>query len=280
MVQAEGRFRNSLTPILDMQVRNANGKMVAFRSFATISNQMGPETITRFNQYQTTPLMLIPMPGRSTGQAIRTVENIVKDMPDYGLAWSGMSFQEKSVGAEQYIVFAMSIIFAFFVLSALYESWSLPLIIMMAVPLGVAGALAAVALCGMPITMYTQVGLMIMVGLSAKNAILITEVAHELRVHEKMSVSEAAIAAGHRRMRPIMMTSYAFILGVIPLALATGAGAMGRNAIGSAVCGGMLNETMIGIFVTPTLFILFQMYSEGFAKLLKKIIGETGNDGT
>jgi HAE1 family hydrophobic/amphiphilic exporter-1 len=119
-----------------------------------------------------------------------------------------------------------------------------------------------------------------MVGLSAKNAILITEVAHELRVHEKMSVSEAAIAAGHRRMRPIMMTSYAFILGVIPLAMATGAGAMGRNAIGSAVCGGMLNETMIGIFITPALFILFQMNSERFAKLLKKVIGETGNDGT
>lgn len=281
-LQASAHDRALMESILSMTVKNANGNMVPFRTFTAVKLAMGPEVITRFNQFPANPMMAIVMPGQSSGDAIKAVQNTVNNSLPSGfkLAWTGMTYQETSVGNQTYIVFAMSIIFAFLILSALYESWSSPVIIMLAVPMGVMGALAALALFGMPINMYTQVGLIIMVGLSAKNAILITEVAREHRLDHNMDIGKAAVLAGHQRMRPIMMTSYAFILGVLPLAVATGAGALGRNAIGIAVCGGMLNETMIGIIVTPLLFILLQNYSEWFAKFLKMLIGETGNDGS
>ncbi|MGL4944298.1 MAG: efflux RND transporter permease subunit [Thermoguttaceae bacterium] len=281
-LQAKDAQRSNIEAILSMTVKNSFGNMIPFRTFSAVEMRMGPELITRFNQFPVNSMTAIVMPGRSSGEAIAAVQNTVATaLPEgYSLAWTGMTYQEVSVGNQTMLVFGMSILFALLILSALYESWSSPVVIMLAVPMGVMGALAALALFGMPINMYTQVGLIIMVGLSAKNAILITEVARELRIDHKMGLAEAAITAGRQRMRPIMMTSYAFILGVLPLAVATGAGALGRNAIGIAVCGGMLNETMIGIFVTPLVFIILQSYSEWFAKFLKAIIGDTGNDGS
>ncbi len=201
-------------------------------------------------------------------------------MPDgFSLAWTGLTFQETAVGNQTAIIFALSIVFAFLILAAQYESWSSPLIIMMAVPLGVAGAVLAVFLFGryggslMEMNMYTQIGLLLMVGLSAKNAILITEFAKEKREHGAPLV-QSAYEAGRLRLRPIFMTSFAFILGVVPLVVADGAGANSRNAIGNCVFGGLLMETMVGVYVTPVLFVLIQGSAEFFMKHIRDFMAK------
>ncbi len=268
MMLAKGEFRRNGEQILDYRVKNNEGKMVPFRSFATIKDEVGPLQLTRYNLYPSASMTMILRPDKSTGQGIARMEELAGALPDgFGYDWTGMTYQEKNVGSSTMIIFALSVIFAFLVLSAQYESWSTPLIIMMAVPLGVAGSLTGVVFratvsSAIPeVNIYTQIGLVLMVGLSAKNAILITEFARDLR-REGASIVQAAYEAGRLRLRPIMMTSYAFILGVLPLVFAKGAGAAGRQAIGTAVCGGMLTETMVGIFVTPVLFVLLQSVSE------------------
>ena len=268
MMLAKGEFRRNGDQILDYRVKNSEGKMVPFRSFATIKDDVGPQTLTRYNLYPSSDLLLIVVPIKSNGEGIAQAERICDALPDgFGYDWTGLTYQEKNVGSATQIIFALSVLFAFLVLCAQYESWSTPLIIMMAVPLGVAGSLTGVVVRGalsgssMEVNIYTQIGLVLMVGLSAKNAILITEFARELR-REGKSIVQAAYEAGRLRLRPIMMTSYAFILGVLPLVFAKGAGAAGRQAIGTAVFGGMLTETMVGIFVTPVLFVLMQSVSE------------------
>ena len=187
-----------------------------------------------------------------------------------------MSYQERQVGATVYVVFVLAMMFGFLTLAAQYESWSAPLIIMMAVPLGVSGAILAVALRGLDVNIYTQIGLILMVGLSAKNAILITEFARDNHLKAGMKIVESAKAAGNQRLRPIMMTSFAFILGVVPLAVASGAGANSRQAIGTAVCGGMLEETLIGILVTPVLFVLLTSAAEWCMRCFRNMIGTHG----
>ena len=202
------------------------------------------------------------------------LEDLGKELSEgFKVDWTGMSYQEKQVGSTVYIVFVLALIFGFLTLAAQYESWSAPIIIMMAVPLGVSGAILAVALRGLDINIYTQIGLILMVGLSAKNAILITEFARDNHLKEGMGIVESAMAAGTLRLRPIMMTSFAFILGVVPLAIATGAGANSRQAIGTAVCGGMLEETLIGILVTPVLFIILTRMAESCMKVFRRFLG-------
>ena len=275
MMLAKGDFRQTGDQLLDYRVKNHEGKMVPFRSFATIKDEVGPQTLTRYNLYPAADITLIVHPLKSNGEGIALAERICDNLPDgFGYEWTGLTYQEKNVGSSTYIIFALSILFAFLILCAQYESWSTPLIIMMAVPLGVAGSLTAVIVRNIIVTdsllagammaevnIYTQIGLILMVGLSAKNAILITEFARDRR-HEGASIVQAAYEAGRLRLRPIMMTSYAFILGVLPLVFAKGAGAAGRQAIGTAVFGGMLTETMVGILVTPVLFVLLQSISE------------------
>jgi multidrug efflux pump subunit AcrB len=194
-------------------------------------------------------------------------KELEKDLPaGFGGLWTGMSYQEANVGNTTVIVFAICVVFAFFVLAAQYESWTTPIIILLAVPLGIGGALFFTAIRGLDINIYTQIGFILMVGLSAKNAILITEFAVEkLREKKKANPAErltkadiiqSAYEAGRLRLRPIMMTSLAFILGVLPLVTAVGAGAVSRHAIGTPVCGGMLMETFVGIYVTPIWFVV------------------------
>ncbi len=270
-VQARGDFRDNPSDILTMKVKNNNGTMVPLSSFVTIKEISGPQLLTRYNLFPSASLMGINRPDKSTGQAMAKMEGI--PLPDgFSYEWTGMSFQEKRVGNQTIIIFALSIVFGFLILAAQYESWSTPLIIMMAVPLGVAGALTAVVVSGvvhgkMEINLYTQIGLVLMVGLSAKNAILITEFAREKR-HHGTPLVQAAYEAGRLRLRPIMMTSFAFILGVLPLVVASGAGANSRNAIGSCVFGGLLMETMVGVYVSPVLFVIMQ----GFAEYCEKHI--------
>ena len=273
-VQAHGNHRQSPEDVLNMRFKNSDGGMVPIRSVAEIREVVGPQRIPRYQLYTTAYVQGQLTPGTSTGQGMQTLEDLSKDFPQgFGFNWTGMSFQEASVGNVMTIVFALCVAFAFFVLAAQYESWSSPIIILMAVPLGIGGALLFVALRGIDVNVYTQIGFILMVGLSAKNAILITEFATERRRHGE-AVVQAAYEAGRLRLRPIMMTSFAFILGMVPLITASGAGAVSRHAIGTPVCGGMLVETMVGVYVTPVLFVLLTLWSESFGKALRKIMGK------
>ena len=274
VMQADGSDRQKVEQILNLPLMNAEGKKLTMRSIATIRDKVGPQYLSRFNMSASTMITANLAPGQSSGSGMAKMEEIGRTLPDgFNVDWSGMSYQEKQVGSTVYVVFVLALMFGFLTLAAQYESWSAPLIIMMAVPLGVSGAILAVALRGMDVNIYTQIGLILMVGLSAKNAILITEFARDFRLKEKKPITESAILAGEQRLRPIMMTSFAFILGVVPLAIATGAGANSRQAIGTAVCGGMLEETLIGILVTPVLFVLLTTLAEACMKRFRKLLG-------
>ncbi len=257
VAMADGKDRQTIEQVLALPLMNAQRERVPLRSVASIREIAAPHSIIRYNLSTADAISAIPCPGISSDEAMAVLDEGAKRFPNgYALGWGGISFQERRIGSTVWFLFALALLFGFLSLAALYESWSAPLIIMMAVPLGVSGALLAVALRGAEINVYTQIGLILMIGLSAKNAILITEFARsEYREKGKTPV-EAALSAGRLRLRPIMMTSFAFILGVVPLAIATGAGANGRQAIGTAVLGGMLEETMVGIIVTPVLFLL------------------------
>ena len=290
-VQAKGEYRDSIQSILRMKVKNNNGEMVPIDAFTTMEEISGPQLLTRYNLFPSVSMTGILGPNRSTGEGIAKMEALAQTLPDgYNYDWTGLTYQEKRVGTQTAIFFAVSILFTFLILAAQYESWSSPLIIMMAVPLGVAGSLLAVIVfailaAGLPaeinyesmtrlvmsaeINLYTQIGLLMMVGLSAKNAVLITEFARHKRVHEGVGLVQAAYEAGRLRLRPIFMTSFAFILGVTPLVWADGAGGYARNAIGNGVFGGLLTETFAGVYVTPVLFVLIQ----GTAEMCNRYIG-------
>ncbi len=269
--QAGGQYRRDSEDVLNMKIKNGEGNMLPLRSVATVRELVGPQLLSRYNLYPTASITAIPLPGKSTGQTIAALQSIA--LPSgLGYDWTGMTYQEMHAGTSTMIVFAMSIVFAFLVLAAQYESWSTPIIIMMAVPLGVGGAFLAVALRGLDVNIYTQIGLILMVGLSAKNAILITEFAVERR-RAGEPIIQSAYEAGRLRLRPIMMTSFAFILGIFPLVVASGAGAVSRHAIGTAVFGGMLTETMVGVFVTPVLFVILQGTAESFGAAFNKMLG-------
>lgn len=274
MMQADGNDRRQIEQILDLPLMNGEGKKLTLRSIATVRSIVGPQYLSRFNMNASTMITANMATGQSSGTGMATMEKTAEALPSgFSVDWSGMSYQEKQVGSTVYVVFVLALMFGFLTLAAQYESWSAPLIIMMAVPLGVSGAILAVALRGMDVNIYTQIGLILMVGLSAKNAILITEFARDFRLKEKKEIKESAILAGEQRLRPIMMTSFAFILGVVPLAIASGAGANSRQAIGTAVCGGMLEETLIGILVTPVLFVLLTTLAEACMKHFRRIVG-------
>lgn len=272
-VQALAQYRVSPEDVLNMKFKHPDGSMVPVRSIASVREIVGPQLLPRYQLYPTAYVQAQLAGTYSTGQGMKMLKNLEKDFPrGFGGLWTGMSFQEASVGNVTVIVFALCVCFAFFVLAAQYESWSTPIIILMAVPLGIGGALAAVALRGIDINVYTQIGFILMVGLSAKNAILITEFAVERRRHGE-PIIQAAYEAGRLRLRPIMMTSFAFILGILPLVVASGAGAVSRHAIGTPVCGGMLVETLVGIYVTPVLYVLLTTWSEAFGKHFNRIMG-------
>ncbi len=275
-VQAQGDYRAVGESVLNMKFKNPDGKMVPIRAIAELREQVGPQLLPRFQLYPTAYISAQLVEGVSTGQGIEMFKKLSapSELPTgFGFEWTGMSFQEATVGNVTMIVFALSVAFAFLVLSAQYESWSTPIIILMAVPLGIGGALLAVACRGLDVNVYTQIGFILMVGLSAKNAILITEFAVERRRNGEPIV-QSAFEAGRLRLRPIMMTSFAFILGIVPLMIASGAGANSRHAIGTPVFGGMLTETMVGIYVTPVLFVLLTVWSEAFSKIFGKALGK------
>jgi multidrug efflux pump len=261
-VQGDAPFRMKPENLDQWHVRNAAGEMVPFSAFASTHWDYGSPRLERFNGLPSMNLQGQAAPGLSTGDAMNAIEELVAKLPDgFGLSWSGMSFQEKASGAQTMLLYGISLMVVFLFLAALYESWSVPFAVMMVVPLGILGALALTMVRGFSNDVYFQVGLLTTIGLSTKNAILIVEFAKTL-VGEGMGVVEATLRAARMRLRPIIMTSLAFMFGVLPLAVSTGAGAASRQAIGTAVVGGMLSATFLAIFFVPLFYVLVMRLSQ------------------
>lgn len=254
-IQAESASRMRTEDLLELRVRNASGGMVPISAFASIEWIKGPTQVTGYNGYPALRISGQAAPGFSTGDAILEMERIARTLPaGFGFEWTGQSLQEIQSGSQAPLLFALSILFVFLLLAALYESWSIPLSVMLVVPLGVIGAVLAVMIREMPDDVYFKVGLIAIVGLSAKNAILIVEFAKDLRA-QGHSLFDATVQAARMRFRPIIMTSLAFTLGVVPLAVATGASAASQNAIGTGVLGGMISATVLAVLFVPVFFV-------------------------
>ncbi|HOB93045.1 MAG TPA: efflux RND transporter permease subunit [Aquabacterium sp.] len=256
VVQADAPARMVPEDLLKLQVANSRGQLVPFSAFASTRWITGPMQTTRYNGYPAMRLAGDAAPGRSTGEAMDEMEKLAKQLPPgFGFEWTGQSREEKLSGSQATILLAFSMMAVFLCLAALYESWAIPVAVLLVVPLGVLGALMGVSLRDMPNDVYFKVGLITVIGLSAKNAILIIEFAKDLQA-EGMGLIEATLTACHLRFRPIIMTSLAFILGVLPLALATGAGANSQRAIGTGVMGGMITATVLAVFLVPVFFVV------------------------
>jgi multidrug efflux pump len=255
VVQAEGDQRSQVADLLQMQVRNDNGKMVPLSAFVEARWTQGPAQLTRYNGYPAIAISGEPKPGHSTGEAMAEIERLVAQGPaGLGQEWTGLSMQERLSGSQAPILLGLSLLIVFLCLAALYESWSIPTSVLLVVPLGVLGAVLAVTLRGMPNDVFFKVGLITIIGLSAKNAILIIEFAKSL-YDEGHDLIDATLQAARLRLRPIVMTSLAFILGVVPLAIATGASSASQQAIGTGVIGGMITATLAVVFV-PVFFVV------------------------
>ncbi len=256
-MQAEGAFRAKPEDLGNVYVRSTAGAMLPLKSLLTITQIVGPEQIDRYNAFLAAKVLGNAAPGFSSGQAIAAVEETAaKSLPNgYTVAWTGQAFQEKRIGAASIIAFTFAVIMVFLILSANYERWSLPIAVLLSVPFALLGALLAVLLRGMSNDVYFQIGLLVLIGLAAKNAILIVEFAAQ-EMAKGLSARDAALEAARLRFRPIVMTSLAFVLGVVPLAFATGAGAAARESMGTGVFGGMLVATFVATLFIPLFFVL------------------------
>ena len=256
-VQGDAKYRMLPADINNLYIRNSNGEMVPFSAFSASHWIYGSPRLERYNGMPSMEILGEAAPGRSTGEAMALMESLAEKLPNgIGHDWTGMSYQERLSGNQAPALYAISLIVVFLCLAALYESWSIPFSVMLVVPLGVVGALLAASLRGMNNDVYFQVGLLTTIGLSAKNAILIVEFAKDLMDKEGKGLIEATLEASRMRLRPILMTSLAFILGVMPLVISHGAGSGAQNAVGTGVMGGMLTATLLAIFFVPVFFVV------------------------
>jgi multidrug efflux pump len=256
IMQGEAPFRMMPEDIGRWHVRGKSGQMVPLSSFASAHWTTGSPRLERYNGVPAMQILGAPAPGRSSGQAMAAMEELAGKLPEgIGYSWTGLSFQERQAGSQTVLLYSLSILVVFLCLAALYESWSLPASVILVIPLGVAGALAAVSLRGLSNDVYFQVGLLTTMGLAAKNAILIVEFAKSL-AESGMDLVQAVVEAARQRLRPIIMTSLAFGLGVLPLALNSGAGSGGQNSIGTGVIGGTIASTILGSLLVPVFFVL------------------------
>jgi multidrug efflux pump len=263
IVQLDAPFRMLPDDIGKVFVRNATGSQVPVASFATLEWTFGSPQLQRYNGLPSVEIVGAAPPGKSTGQAMDAIEEMTKKLPaGLSFEWTGQSYEERLSGSQSTMLYSLSLIAVFLCLAALYESWSIPAAVLLVVPLGILGALLATTLRGMPNDVYFKVGMLVTVGLSAKNAILIIEYAKDMMESGK-SLVDATLEAVHLRLRPILMTSIAFILGVTPLAISTGAGSASQNAIGTGVIGGMLTGTVLALFFVPVFFVLVRGFFKG-----------------
>ena len=269
-VQAEASARMSPESLQYLQVRNNDGNMVPFGTLASIQTVAGPSVISLYNLYPAATVITATAQGASSGEGIGLLEQIAKDTlpPGTGYEWTAMSYQEKEVGNQIYIIYGLSLLLVYLVLAGQYESWIAPATVILSVPLALLGTAAALLALGVGNNLYTQIGLILLIALSSKNAILIVEFARELRIKEGHDILTAAVEAARSRFRPILMTSFAFILGVVPLVLANGAGANAQKSIGIAVLTGMLGSTLLTVAFVPSLFVVLQRVEE--ARLRRK----------
>jgi len=265
-VQADQRFRASPSNLKQLYARASNGEMIPLDSVVRLRETTAPQVISHFNLFRSAEIGGNPAPGQSSGQALQAMEDLARqNLPaGFSFAWAGQSLEERRSGAQTGLIFGLSLLLVYLVLAAQYESFILPFIILLGVPLAVFGALSAQLLRGFNNDVFCQVGLVLLVGLAAKNSILIVEFAEQLR-ERGLSIVDAAIESARIRLRPILMTSFAFVLGVLPLALATGAGAASRNSVGTAVAGGMLASTFLSIFFIPVLYVVIRSIAPGRA---------------
>ncbi len=278
-IQADGPFRDDIADIAELKTRSSRGAMVPLGSLAEIRFITAPDRVVRYNLYPAADVNGAPVKGFSSGQAIALMENLADETlpPGMDYSWTDIAFQEISAGNTAPIAFGLAVLFVFLVLAAQYESLSLPFAIILIVPMVLLSALAGVWLRGMDNNLMTQIGLVVLVGLASKNAILIVEFARALERKGKDRY-HAAVEAAQLRLRPILMTSFAFIMGVVPLAIASGAGAEMRQAIGTAVFSGMLGVTLFGLFLTPVFYVVIRAIVE-FLERNKKPSQRAGTGG-
>jgi multidrug efflux pump subunit AcrB len=260
VIQAEQDFRKSPENINDIYVRSKDNAMVPMSTVGTISMTSGPDILQRYNMFRTAEINGANGPGVSTGEVLDVMDDLAtKELPaGFGYEWTGLSFQEKQAGGTQGPIFGMAMVFVFLVLAAQYESWAVPFSVLLGLPVCVFGAFLGVTLVGLENNVYVQIGIVALMGLAAKNAILIVEFAKENHERKGMSLASAAMDGAKLRFRPIMMTAFAFILGVVPLVTASGAGAAARISIGIAVFAGMLMASTVGLFFIPMLYVIVQ----------------------
>jgi multidrug efflux pump subunit AcrB len=261
-LQAEPEFTSKPDDIGKFWVRNNDGGMVPLSTLVKVSTMSGPNFATRFNLYLSAEMMGAPAPGYSSAQALKAMEEVMAEMPsNIGYEWSGLTLQEKKSEGQAPLIFGMAILFVFLLLAAQYESWSLPFAVLLSVPTVILGTLVGLLLRNFEMNVYAQVGLVMLIGLAAKNAILIIEFA-KMKRDEGMPTLQAALEGAKLRLRPILMTSFAFILGCVPLMLATGSGAASRSTMGTGVVFGMTISTIIGLFLIPVCYVFVQKFSD------------------
>jgi hydrophobe/amphiphile efflux-1 (HAE1) family protein len=263
LVQAEQEFRANPEDINRFYARTAGGDMAPLGTLATVKPTAGPDVVYRYNRFRAIQMLGGPAPGYSSGQATQAMEELAASALPFGYSyeWTGTTYQEKAAQGNEGVIFGFAAVMVFLCLAALYESWSIPFAVILALPLGLFGALTAVWMRSYPYDIYTQIGIVTLIGLAAKNAILIVEFARARR-EQGHSIRDAALEAARLRLRPILMTSFAFILGVVPMVIATGAGAASRRSLGTAVFGGMNAATLLAVFLVPVLYVVIQRIAE------------------